>query len=193
MRLPDEIHRDDLVLRRWRTDDADVEALDRAIVASLDHLRPWMPWIANEPLSLNDRRQLIDGWTRQWEDGGDVVLGIFEEDVAVGSCGLHHRGDPDTLHIGYWVHFDHVRRGIATRAARALTEMAFTVPGIEWVEIHHDQANVASAGVPRRLGFALVAETPDEIDAPGEIGTDCSWRTDRWSWTAVPDRHLSAG
>jgi hypothetical protein len=33
-----------------------------------------------------------------------------------------------------------------------LTNAAFTVPEITQVEIHHDKANVASAGVPRSLG-----------------------------------------
>jgi RimJ/RimL family protein N-acetyltransferase len=49
-------------------------------------------------------------------------------------------------------------------------------------EIHHDKANVASAGVPRKLGFALLAEVPDEIRAPGEIGIECRWRMERDQW-----------
>src|SRR3954453_8810297 len=38
-----------LVLRAWEDDDA--VALGRAIAESLEHLRPWMPWVAFEPQS----------------------------------------------------------------------------------------------------------------------------------------------
>ena len=34
-------------LRHWRAEDAEAQA--RAIEESLDHLRPWMPWAADEP------------------------------------------------------------------------------------------------------------------------------------------------
>jgi RimJ/RimL family protein N-acetyltransferase len=86
------------------------------------------------------------------------------------------------LEIGYWVHVAHVRLGYATEMSEALTHLAFGIDEIERVEIHHDKANVASAGVPRRLGFGLLSETPDEISAPGEIGVDCAWIVTRGTW-----------
>jgi ribosomal-protein-serine acetyltransferase len=70
----------------------------------------------------------------------------------------------------------------ATTAARLLTDTALTLPGITHVEIHHDKANVASAGVPRRLGFWLLAEVPDEIEAHAELGIECQWRMDYERW-----------
>ena len=54
-----------------------------------------------------------------------------------------------TLEIGYWVHVDHLQKGYATEMARILTSAAFTVPGIERVEIHHDKANTRSGAIPR--------------------------------------------
>ena len=47
-RLPDHVESPRLTIRRWRPDD--VDALSAAIVASVDHLRPWMPWAADEPI-----------------------------------------------------------------------------------------------------------------------------------------------
>jgi ribosomal-protein-serine acetyltransferase len=52
------------------------------------------------------------------------------------------------LEIGYWVHGDWTGRGIATDAAVALTDAALGLPGIDWVEIYHDAANVASGRIP---------------------------------------------
>jgi ribosomal-protein-serine acetyltransferase len=179
-RLPDQLESSRLLLRQWRREDA--EALAGAIATSIDHLRPWMPWIASEPLHIDSRVGLIDRWRLDWEAGGDVVLGAFLTGTIVGGCGLHRRAGADTLEIGYWIHVDHVRCGLATELGATLTTAAFEEPGIEFVEIHHDKANTASAGVPRALGYAFEGERPDEIAAPGEVGIDCSWRVRRDDW-----------
>ena len=55
-------------------------------------------------------------------------------------------------------------------------------PEITHVEIHHDKTNVASAGVPRKLGFAFIGEFPDDAKAPAETGISCHWRMDRERW-----------
>lgn len=169
-----------LVLRRWVREDAEI--LGRAVADSLEHLRPWMPWIAQEPLSVTDRRRLIGEWERDWLAGGDVVLGVFVDGSVAGGCGLHHRIGPGGLEIGYWTHAAFVRTGVATAAARLLTEAAFTRADIDRVEIHHDAANLASAGVPRKLGFRRVREVSDGRHAPGESGISCEWQITREDW-----------
>ncbi len=40
-----------LRLRRWSREDAEV--LGQAVLESADHLRPWMAWVADEPVSLS--------------------------------------------------------------------------------------------------------------------------------------------
>ena len=40
------------------------------------------------------------------------------------------------------------RQGLATSAICLLTDSAFALVGISHLEIHHDKANVASAGIP---------------------------------------------
>jgi len=169
-----------LTLRRWKPEDAQV--LGTAITENIDHLRPWMPWIAAEPQTLPNRVALINQWDTEWERGGDVVIGAFLDGAVVGSSGLHRRRGPSVLEIGYWVHFAHIRNGYATEIAEALTTAALTVPGIERVEIHHDKANVASSGIPRRLGYTFADESPNAVLAPGEIGIDCRWVMPRQDW-----------
>jgi ribosomal-protein-serine acetyltransferase len=172
-----------LTLRQWAAGDAEI--LSAAVTENIDHLRPWMPWIASEPLSPQDRLTLIEQWRAEWDRGGDVVIGALLDGVVVGSSGLHRRRGPGVLEIGYWVHRAHIRKGYATEIAKALTTAAFTVAGIDRVEIHHDKANIASSGVPRSLGFALVDETVDSITSPGEVGIDCRWMIERHQWTAM--------
>ena len=187
-RPPDVLHTHRLVLRRWVV--ADAPRLSAAILASLEHLRPWMPWVAAEPVTLEDRVALIERWQTDWEQGGDLVVGIFMDDMVVGGSGLHSRRGPGVLEIGYWVHVDHARHGIATEASEALTSAAFTVDGIERVEIHHDKANVASAGVPRRLGYTFADETRDSVTSPGDVGIDCRWVMRREDWFELAEHLL---
>lgn len=180
--LPTATDQDGLVLRTWTA--ADVPALARAIETSTEHLRPWMAWIAHEPQTLEQRSELVARWEREHLDGGDAVFGIWRDDTVVGSCGLHRRIGAGGLEIGYWVHVDHVGRGIATTASRALTDLAFTVDGIDVVEIRHDRTNAASRRVPEKLGYTWVGEAaPNRAEsAPAETGVDGLWRTTRATW-----------
>lgn len=180
-RLPERIEGDGVLLRRWLIDDA--EALQRAIEESAEHLWPWMPWMEGSPQTPERRRAMLAGWEAEWLGGGDVRLGVFVEDRVAGSCGLHRRRGPDVLEIGYWIHAAFLRRGLATTVARLLTDAAFSVPGIASVEIHHDRANVASAGVPRRLGYDFIGERPNVLPvAPAELGIDYVWTVERGRW-----------
>jgi RimJ/RimL family protein N-acetyltransferase len=179
--LPERIEGNGFLLRRWTPSDA--ETLGRAIAESALHLRPWMAWIAHEPLTLEQRREWLIDRQREWFEGGDVVHGVFIGDEVAGGCGLHRRRGPRTLEIGYWIHPSFTQRGLATAVAQTLTDAAFGVAGIALVEIHYDKANVASSGIPRRLGFGFVGETPDGAAATAEIGIDCTWRVDRDRWS----------
>ena len=58
------------------------------------------------------------------------------------------------------LHVDATGKGLMTRVAGALTDLALSRPDIERVEIHCDETNLASAAVPRRLGYELVSVGP---------------------------------
>src|SRR3954454_17399525 len=149
----------ELVVRPHAEDDA--PALSRAIAESLEHLRPWMHWVALEPLSPDQRR----AWIRE-RSAGDEHYGLWLGDRVVGGCGLHRRLGPGALEIGYWVHAAYTRRGIATATGPQLCAEGFATPGVERVEIHHDRANVASGRVAAAAGFEFVTEQRRARDAP---------------------------
>ncbi len=182
MILPDRIEGPDgLLLRTWRDEDA--EALEAAVEESREHLRPWMPW-ANEPSDVASRVAMFRRWEEGRLAGGDVVLGIFLHDQIAGGAGLHRRLGRHGLEIGYWVHAGFTRRRLATRASGLLTDASFTFPEITHVEIHHDRANLASAGVPRTLGYERLGEAPNGKEAPAEEGVEVRWRMTREAWAA---------
>ena len=93
----------------------------------------------------------------------------------LGSFGLMARKWPATIEIGYWVHVDHIGRGFATRASRALTNATLALDGVTTVCIRCDEANVRSAAVPRGLGFTHVRTETREPEAPAETGQLMIW------------------
>lgn len=146
-----------LAIRCWEPRDAPL--LKDAIDTSLDHLRPWMPWVAHEPTTLEEKADLLRTFRGRFDLGEDFVYGILAQDESevIGGSGLHTRCGPRALEIGYWIRASRTRRGFAREATAALTTVAFRVCGVDRVEIHVDPANDASLRVPRALGFAQEA------------------------------------
>jgi RimJ/RimL family protein N-acetyltransferase len=147
------IHTSRLVLRCWNP--ADAPLLTAAITASLEHLRPWMPWAHFEPESVEAKAQRLRGFRADFDSDRNFIYGIFdaEETEVLGGTGLHPRVGVGAREIGYWIHADHVGRGYATEAAAALTRVAFEVDRVRRVEIHCDPKNEPSAAIPKRLGY----------------------------------------
>ena len=161
-----------VTLRRYRADDLD--ALTQAVSESEDHLRPWLPWVAGH--SREAEAEFLAQAARDWASGTAYNYTIITEGVLVGGCGLMSRIGPGGLEIGYWVHRDWTRRGLATAASAALVDAAFRLPGVDRIEIVHDELNVASAGVPRKLGFTKVGRRPLDPPPPAGTGTGIVWR-----------------
>lgn len=164
----------DLVLRHWEPEHA--QALCDAVGQSLSHLRPFIPFAAHEPKTLEERIAWIEGDRRGREAGGDLVYGMWLDGQIVGGCGLHRRVGEGGFEIGYWVHPDYLRRGIATEACRQLCAIAFAQPGIDRVEIHHDVANVASGRVAAAAGFEPAGERDGERIGTSDTGRVRIWR-----------------
>lgn len=141
------------MLRCWHP--ADAPLLEEAVEASLEHLRPWMPWANDEPTDLDSRIELLRDFRGKFDLGQDFLYGIFDGDESrvLGGTGLHTKSGPDSREIGYWIHADHIGQGLATESTAALTKVAFEVDGVSRVEIRCDPGNVRSAAVPAKLGF----------------------------------------
>jgi ribosomal-protein-serine acetyltransferase len=170
---PDEvIDAGEATLRRYRQ--GDLYALLEAVADSVDHLRPWMPWA--QEYSRLAQAEFLAGAARDWEAGVAYNYAIMSGNALAGGTSLMARIGPGGLEIGYWVHRDHTRRGLATAAAAALVEQAFRLPGIDRVEIVHDELNVASGGVPRKLGFTEVGRRPLDLPSAAGTGVGVVWR-----------------
>jgi RimJ/RimL family protein N-acetyltransferase len=151
---PYRIETERLVVRCW--DPHDAPLLKDALDTSLDHLRPRMPWANDEPQPLAAKVELLRRFRGLFDLGQDFVYGILaaDEREVVGGTGLHTRVGEDAFEIGYWIRASRVGAGLATETVAALTCVAFTVCGVDRLEIHIDPANEISCRIPRRLGYA---------------------------------------
>jgi RimJ/RimL family protein N-acetyltransferase len=158
-----------LVIRCY--DARDASLLKGAIDSSLEHLRPFMPWVDDEPQTLEEKVELCRRFRVAFDAGDNFIYGIFgeSEQELIGGTGLHPRIGPGGLEIGYWIRSGRTRQGIATEATAALTRVAFELCDADRVEIRIDPANAASLGVPRKLGFPEEAKLRRRLPArPGE-------------------------
>lgn len=175
---------------RWLRAPEDVDPLAALVALDLEHLRPFMDWIADEPLTFAERHELLLSWVADAENGMSASFGCFVEGELIGTGALH-RKDPSgrALELGYWLGSQYVGHGYATELALVLSEEAFEHDEIEMVLLNCDDANEASAAVAARAGFTLLEKVPNPGGAtsPGMSGLrrchtmgrqafDTSWR-----------------
>lgn len=142
-----------LRLRCFQADDA---AAFRSLLDRNDqHLRPWIPWMKHEPLSLPDTAQRLRQFETNFRNGKEFRYAILlrESGRLAGLAGLHTRIGPNVLEIGYLVDRKESGKGYALETVQALLRAAFELHGIPRVEIHCAPENIASARIPAKLGF----------------------------------------
>jgi RimJ/RimL family protein N-acetyltransferase len=162
-----------LVVRCWEPRDAPL--LKEAIDGSIEHLRPWLPWAANEPQSIPDKVDLLRTFRAKFDLGEDFIYGILDRDErrVLGGTGLHTRVGAYAREIGYWIRADAAGRGYVTEAVAAVTRVGFEVERLERLEIRCEPANERSAAVARRLGYVeealLRGRARDADDRPRDV------------------------
>lgn len=142
-----------LVVRCYNPSDA--KMLAEAVTASIEHLKPWMPWVYSEPEPLQVKIERLKRFRGEFDLSEDYIYGIFDkqETRLLGGTGLHTRIGEEQLEIGYWIHKDFVNQGLVTESTAALVKVAFEIIHIHRLEIHCDPGNFASAAIPRKLDF----------------------------------------
>lgn len=134
---------------------ADAPLLKATIDGSLDHLRPFMPWVRDEPQPVEKKAALLRKFRGEFDLDHGYVYGIFDPDESqlLGGTGFHKRLEPGALEIGYWVRAADERRGLITESTSALIRVAFEIVHVRRLEIRVNPENTRSAAIPARLGF----------------------------------------
>ena len=142
-----------LVLRCWSPEDAPCL---RATLDTCDaHLRPWIPFMKEEPRTLEQTAQWLRGHRAAFDLGQFYRYAVFDSDEKnlLGENMLLSRVGPGGLELGYWTHKDAVGQGFANEASCAMIRVAFEIEKVDRVEIMCAPENRASAAIPAKLGF----------------------------------------
>ena len=146
-----------LVIRCY--DPKDALLLQKSIQESLEHLRPWMPWVKTEPEELKVKIERLRVFRADFDLSKNYIYAVFDPNEAelVGGTGLHPRVGLNAFEIGYWINVNHVNKGYATEISAALTKVAFEIEHVNRVEIHCDPSNIKSEAIPKKLGYVYEA------------------------------------
>lgn len=175
MPVPPELHTARLLLRPWRA--ADAPALRPVLEENRAHLAPWIPARVAEPAPLPELARRLDGFGADFRAAREWRYALLAPDGRVlGEVGLYPRdasgrvpyAEADRVEVGYWLRADATGQGLVTEAAGRALAVAATLPRLAHAEIRCDARNLASAAVPRRLGFTLEAT----LREPGVVPED---------------------
>ena len=140
-----------IVLREWHRSDIP------ALVAAIDGLegRHWLQSIP-DPYTPADAEQYISFTRTQLTAGAAAELVIVVDGALAGAVGLRLVGpDGGAGEIGYWVAEAMRGRGVASTAARLLSDFGIETLGLRRIELHAAVANTASRRVAEKAGFEL--------------------------------------
>lgn len=165
-----------LLLRCWKP--ADAPALREALGRSDQHLRPWIPFMKDEPRTLEQSAEWLRGHRSAFDLGLNFRYALFERETGTlaGEVVLLDRVGEGGLEIGYLVHVGFGGLGYATEATCALIRVAFELHKVDRIEIHCAPDNEPSAAIPARLGFEHEATLKRRIvDTEGETHDLMVW------------------
>jgi RimJ/RimL family protein N-acetyltransferase len=167
---------------------ADAPAYGAALAASVDHLRPWLPWVKDEPRPLDEQLSRMRSFRALFDMGRDFNYGVFGPDGALfGAAGLHPRAGADAREMSVWLSAATAGRGLGTEGTAALVRVAFEVDRVRRLELHCDPRNRASIRVAERLGFVHEATLrARDFDEDGTPADTMVWSLFRDAYPASP-------
>lgn len=177
----------DLTIRAYRPGDG--PALQRAVVDSYAHLRPWMLWARAEQ-SVAESEAICHTFAGRYLLGQEFTLGIWLGDELAGGSGFHLRHGPIDLgvaEIGMWVSAARAGAGLGTRTLSALLEWGFSAWPWQRLVWRCDTRNLASARVAEKGG--LTREGTLRSDALAADGS----RRDTHLYAILRDEWLHKG
>ncbi len=173
-RIPKSIGSERLILRQYRTQDA--EEFATLFANSFEgHLEPWSPPVVLEQTDSGARRAAREHLLAAidfWEDGRDYRFFITSRETGeiLGQIGLTQmiRGVSQSCFIGYWIGKQYVNHGYATEAVVLAMEFAFECLKLHRISLWIAPGNVASIRVAQKLGLRFEGTAKSALFLGGE-------------------------
>lgn len=151
--IPEQFETSRLLIRAPRWEDGAM--VNEAILDSIEELRPWMAWAANNP--THEQSEIIARQGRvHFLERSDLRLYLIHKETGqfIGSSGLHRIDwQARKFEIGYWVRTPYSGQGYISEAVEGITNFAIGELQANRIEIRCDLRNARSIKVAERLSF----------------------------------------
>ena len=141
-----------LILRRFRTDDADAMYRNWA---SDPEVTKYLMWPAHDSPEIS--RAVTESWVKAYENIDHYQWAITVKangDEPIGDIAVVDRNEKaESMHIGYCIGRAWWHQGIVSEALQAVINYLFDTVGVNRIEARHDPCNPNSGGVMRKCGM----------------------------------------
>jgi len=132
---------------------SDADALFRMIDQSREHLREYLAFV-DLTESADDTRAFVKETVQANAEQKSFVVVILVGDEVAGLTGFNQINRMNkSAELGYWLGAPFVRKGVMSKAVRAVIDYGFTELGLNRVELRAATRNQASRGVAEKLNF----------------------------------------
>lgn len=147
------LHRVDKEISLKLAGEEDAKELFQLTDDSRDFLREWLPWLDYNK-TIEDTKAFIQSGRKGFYENKSMTAMVLYNGKIVGTAGFNELDHTNEIaKIGYWLGQEYQGKGIMSRVARALTDMAFEEFSMNRVEIRVADGNRKSAAIPERLGY----------------------------------------
>jgi ribosomal-protein-serine acetyltransferase len=131
-----------------------VEAIFNAIDQNRKFLRRWLPFV-DFTIKMSDTEKFVRSILDKPFERRDEVYVIWYKHEFAGLIGFKDADRiNDKIEIGYWLIEKVTGKGVATKAAQKMVNLAFRNMDMNRVQIRCGVGNDKSSAIPRRLGFS---------------------------------------
>ncbi|NDV47729.1 N-acetyltransferase [Paludibacter sp. 221] len=140
----------------------EVQPIFTTLVRERNYFSEWLPFVEYTK-EVSDTLMFVEQTIHG--DPNNLTCAIYFENQFVGLVGLKDTDvSNNKTEIGYWLSEGFQKRGIMTRACRAIIEYAFDEMGMNRVQLKAATGNIKSQQVAERLGFKR-----EGIEREGEL------------------------
>ena len=181
--FPQIIKDGDIELRRREASFEDARRVFELIENNRTHLEKWETWVKDIKQS-QDLLGMFRAAEADPEDIQQINYLVFMGGELTGSCALMEINKlTRSAKIAYWLGAEFTGRGIATRAAKTLEDLAFGTMDFNRLAIIMDDENKKSVAVAQRLGYKLDGIMRDDVlRSDGTIGNSCVYSKLKREW-----------
>ncbi|TDF95037.1 GNAT family N-acetyltransferase [Paenibacillus piri] len=150
----------------------DGQAVNEAVLESMEQLRPWMPWAQRAP-GVEESEAGVRRARLKFMERTDLRLHLYLKETGslIGCSGLHRIDwKARRFEIGYWVRTSCSGKGYITEAVDGITDFAIRQLQANRIEIRCDARNERSKRVAERLSFTFEGRLRQEVsDTNGSL------------------------